>query len=90
LNETSLTKLRTAMREVITVGSGKALGSVAGKPVYGKTGTAEYGTDNPPRSHSWFAGWQGDIAFAVFIEDGGNEASLAIAAAKRFLAALNG
>jgi cell division protein FtsI/penicillin-binding protein 2 len=90
LNETALTKLRTAMREVITVGSGKALGSVAGKPVYGKTGTAEYGTDVPPRSHSWFAGWQGDYAFAVFIEDGGNEASLAVAAAKRFLAALNG
>ncbi|MCE7008157.1 hypothetical protein LWC34_35870 [Kibdelosporangium philippinense] len=89
LNAGSLEKLRTMMREVITAGSAKALNGVKGGPVSGKTGTAEYGTENPPRSHSWFTGWQGDIAFAVFVEDGGNEASLAVSAAKRFLTAVN-
>lgn len=85
LDAAAIDKLHTIMREVVTNGSGRALSSVGGGPVFGKTGTAEYGTETPPRSHSWFAGWQGDIAFAVFVEDGGNEASLALTATDRFL-----
>ena len=85
LDAAAVEKLRTVMREVVTDGSGRALNSVAGEPVFGKTGTAEYGTETPPRSHSWFTGWQGDIAFAVFVEDGGNEASLALATTEKFL-----
>ena len=30
--------------------------------IRGKTGTAEFGTDTPPKSHSWFAGVRGDLA----------------------------
>ena len=41
--------------------------------VIGKTGTAEYGTATPPRSHAWFAGVQGDVAFAVFVYDGASQ-----------------
>lgn len=85
MNEESVRALHTAMRAVVTDGSGRQLSSVRGDPVYGKTGTAEYGTETPPRSHSWFTGWRGDVAFAVFVEDGGNDVSLAIDVTERFL-----
>ncbi|PRX50422.1 cell division protein FtsI/penicillin-binding protein 2 [Prauserella shujinwangii] len=85
LDQAAVGALRTAMREVVTHGSGRELASVAGGPVHGKTGTAEYGTEQPPRSHSWFTGWQGDIAFATFVEDGGNDVAQALAVTKRFL-----
>ena len=62
--------LRTMMREVVTAGTGSALADVPGEPVYGKTGTAEY-DNNPAHTHAWFVGWQGDVAFAVFVEQGG-------------------
>ena len=42
-----------------------------GEAVHAKTGTAEYGTQNPPRTHAWMIGFRGDVAFAVVIEDGG-------------------
>ena len=65
------TALRTMMREVVTAGTGSALrGRARAAPVYGKTGTAEY-DDNPAHTHAWFVGWQGDVAFAVFVEKGG-------------------
>jgi len=62
--------LQQMMREVVTNGTGRAVANVAGGPVSGKTGTAEFGNDNPPRSHAWFVGYQGDIAFVVFVEAG--------------------
>jgi cell division protein FtsI/penicillin-binding protein 2 len=37
--------------------------------VHGKTGTAEYGTEQPPRTHAWFAGYQDDLAFAVLVAE---------------------
>ena len=55
----------------------------------GKTGTAEYGTDVPPRTHSWFAGFQGDVAVAVLVEDGGFGAEAAVHVADRFFTELN-
>ncbi|WP_216207518.1 penicillin-binding transpeptidase domain-containing protein [Amycolatopsis aidingensis] len=90
LNKDAVTKLRTGLREVITGGSGRELNSVPGEPVYGKTGTAEYGTETPPRSHSWFVGWQGDLAVATLVADGGNDVSLALTATKRFLERMPG
>ncbi|MEL7155097.1 MAG: penicillin-binding transpeptidase domain-containing protein, partial [Actinomycetota bacterium] len=41
-----------------------------GQPVSGKTGTAEFGNQVPPQSHAWFVGYQGNLAFAVFVEAG--------------------
>lgn len=61
--------LRQLMREVVLSGTGRAAASVPGAPVYGKTGTAEYGNDVPPRTHAWFIGWQGNLAFAVLVAD---------------------
>ena len=78
------------MRLVVTEGTGQVLKSTPGAPVYGKTGTAEYGADTPPKTHAWFAGWQGDVAFCVLVEDGASGGSVAAPIAKAFLTALNG
>ena len=55
----------------------------------GKTGTAEYGTAVPPRSHAWFTGFQGDLAFAVFVQDGQSSGTTAVPVASAFLTALH-
>ncbi|NLD77562.1 MAG: hypothetical protein GX643_12945 [Acidimicrobiales bacterium] len=80
--------LREMMREVVTNGTGTALAGVPGGPVHAKTGTAEYGTEDPPRSHAWIAGYQGDIAFAVVVEGGGSGGSVAGPVAADFLTRL--
>jgi cell division protein FtsI/penicillin-binding protein 2 len=66
---TAIGPLRDFARAVVTEGTAKVLAGLPGG-VAGKTGTAEYGDAKPPRSHSWFAGYRGDFAFAVFIHDG--------------------
>ncbi|MEO3746330.1 penicillin-binding transpeptidase domain-containing protein [Plantactinospora sp. B5E13] len=85
----SVEPLRTMMREVVTGGTATALRDVPGKPVYGKTGTAEY-DDNPAHTHAWFVGWQGDVAIAVFVEKGGSSSATAVPIAERFLRDLAG
>ena len=84
----SVEPLHTMMREVVTKGTAKALDDVPGKPVFGKTGTAEFkaGTEE---THAWFVGWQGDIAFAVMVEKGGAGAEAAVPVAERFLTGLD-
>ncbi|RIQ30136.1 penicillin-binding protein [Jiangella rhizosphaerae] len=62
--------LQDLMRAVVEEGSGEFLGDVPGDPVGAKTGTAEYGTESPPRTHAWMIATQGDLAVAVFVEDG--------------------
>jgi len=52
--------------------------------IRGKTGTAEFGTDTPPKSHSWFAGVRGDLAIAVFIYGGENSTTGAVPLARQF------
>jgi cell division protein FtsI/penicillin-binding protein 2 len=78
-------QLRDLMRLVVTSGTGDALKSVPGGEVYGKTGTAEYGTKTPPATRAWFVGWQGGVAFAVLVEDGQSGATVAAPLAKAFL-----
>jgi cell division protein FtsI/penicillin-binding protein 2 len=82
--------LRELMRGVVTGGTATVLASQPGMPVYGKTGTAETGVGNPPRTHAWFVGYQGDVAFAVLVADTANGFGGTTAApiAGRFLAAL--
>jgi cell division protein FtsI/penicillin-binding protein 2 len=83
-----LNTLRELMREVVTSGTGTALAGVPGQPVYGKTGTAEFGSGPHPASHAWFTGWQGDIAFGVFVQGGEFGGDTAAPIAARFLTAL--
>ncbi|MEH1101988.1 penicillin-binding transpeptidase domain-containing protein [Micromonospora sp. CPCC 205561] len=87
LKPESVEAVRAMMREVVTAGSGTALKDVPGGAVHGKTGTAEY-DNNPAHTHAWFVGWQGDVAFAVFVEKGGASTATAVPAVERFLRAL--
>jgi cell division protein FtsI/penicillin-binding protein 2 len=85
-----LDALRPMMRQVVLTGTAKAL---AGRgEVYGKTGTAEFGSNTPPDAHGWFMGYRlggpaGDIAFAVLVE-GGQSSSVAVGVTDDFLGAL--
>ena len=73
----ALPALRDMMRAVVTEGTGDVLAGVPGEPVHAKTGTAEFGTEDPPRTHAWISGYQGNLAFAVLVEDGGGGGSVA-------------
>ncbi len=78
------------MREVVT--SGTAAGQfsgVPGGPVYAKTGTAEFGSATPPLTHGWLVGWQGDVAFAAFVDTGRSGAVAAGPVVRGFLTALH-
>lgn len=78
-----LDAVRGMMREVVTDGTATLL-----KPlpdVRGKTGTAQFGDGT--RSHGWFVGYTGDLAFAVLVTDGGTSKP-AVEAAQRFLTGL--
>jgi cell division protein FtsI/penicillin-binding protein 2 len=77
------------MRRAVTDGTATDLKDVPGEDVHGKTGTAEYGSDSPPRTHSWFAGFQGDLAVAVLVEDGGFGAEAAVPVAHEFFDTIN-
>jgi hypothetical protein len=74
--------LTRMMRETVTSGSATQLSDLPG--VTGKTGTAQYGDGS--RSHGWFIGTRGDLAFAVLVVGGGTSGP-AVAAAGRFLQA---
>jgi cell division protein FtsI/penicillin-binding protein 2 len=88
LNPTVVTGLRQMMGEVVSAGTGVPA-AVPGKPqVSGKTGTAEFGSGNPPSTHAWFIGFQGDVAFAVLVEGGGVGGVVAAPVAAKFVAAL--
>ena len=78
------------MRQVVVDGTATVLGSAPGGPVHGKTGTAEHGSKNPPETHAWFVGYQGDVAFAVLVEAGKSGGTVAAPIAKRFLTNLAG
>ena len=74
-----LPQLRTMMTEVVTGGTAKQLAGFRG--LAGKTGTAEAGGGS---AHGWFVGYQGSVAFAVFVENAGSSQS-ALTAAGAFL-----
>ena len=64
------TQLRTMLRGVVTSGSGSLLADVPGPPVIAKTGTAEFERGGRLRTHAWMIAGQGDLAVAVFVEEG--------------------
>ncbi|MFI6095258.1 penicillin-binding transpeptidase domain-containing protein [Lentzea sp. NPDC051213] len=74
-----LPALRQMMGEVVTGGTARQLAGFGG--LAGKTGTAEAGGGS---AHGWFVGYQGGVAFAVFVEDAGSSQS-ALNAAAAFL-----
>ena len=75
--------LHDLMREVVTDGTGAALADVPGGPVHAVTGAAGAA---PGDADGWTVGWQGDIAFAVFVE--GGDRATAVPVAEAFLRGL--
>ncbi len=70
LTPTEAATLQELMRAVVTEGSGTFLADVPGEPVGAKSGTAQFGTEDPPRNHAWMIGVQGDLAVSVFVAEG--------------------
>ena len=85
LTAAEASQLRSLMHSVVTEGTGTNLQSLQPPAVIAKTGTAEYGTDTPPRTHAWMVGARGDLAVAVFVNDGETGAGTAGPLLKQFL-----
>jgi Penicillin binding protein transpeptidase domain/NTF2-like N-terminal transpeptidase domain len=83
LDPTVTSTLRPMMAAVVSEGTAAHVGFPPG--VYGKTGTAEYGQGSNPATHAWFAGYRGDVAFAVIVEGGGVGADASGPIANAFL-----
>lgn len=86
LTEGEAKALRTMMRAVVTDGSGRTLDSLSGPVVIAKTGTAEYGSSQPLKTHAWMIAAQGDLAVAVFVNTGQSGSKTAGPLLKKFLA----
>jgi cell division protein FtsI/penicillin-binding protein 2 len=74
------------MSAVVTMGTAKDAGLPSG--TRGKTGTAEYGPQDDLKTHAWFMGFRGDLAFAVIVEEGEGGGTVAAPVAADFLRAL--
>ncbi len=83
LKQTTVAAMHQMMREVVTDGTGKGVAAIQ-PPVSGKTGTAEHDNNDPTKTHSWFMGFRGDLAFAVFVQDGGMSTAAAVPDAGKF------
>ena len=82
--------MNALLRATVALPGATAYSSLNGLPgqIRGKTGTAEFGTDVPPKSHSWFAGVRGDLAVSVFIYGGEQSTTGAVVLAQKFFEAL--
>lgn len=79
-------RIHRMMSAVVTKGTAKDAGLPSG--TRGKTGTAEFGPQDDLKTHAWFIGFRGDLAFAVIVEEGSGGGAVAAPVAARFLRAL--
>jgi cell division protein FtsI/penicillin-binding protein 2 len=82
-----LADLQTFMRANVESGSGTAA-AAPGKVVYGKTGTAEFGSGPKLPTHAWYIGFAGDLAMAVVVNSGGVGGEVAAPIAGKFFQSL--
>ena len=75
--------LKTMMAAVVS--SGTAAGQGLPPGTHAKTGTAEFGTANPPQTHAWLIGFRGDVAFAAFVNVGPAGGTVAAPLVAKFL-----
>ena len=61
--------LRQMMGDVVA--SGTAAGTGLPSTTHAKTGTAQYYTGGKLRTDAWLMGYDGDLAFAVVVQDSG-------------------
>ncbi|HEU4999477.1 MAG TPA: penicillin-binding transpeptidase domain-containing protein [Lapillicoccus sp.] len=80
--------LQSMLGAVVSEGSGALLASEG--VTAAKTGTAEYGTANPPLTHAWMVAAKGDLAVAVYVEKGDSGSKTAGPLLKSFLEAYSG
>ncbi|HLQ81941.1 MAG TPA: penicillin-binding transpeptidase domain-containing protein, partial [Bacillota bacterium] len=74
--------LQAMMGAVVKSGSGRSLGKLV---TGAKTGTAEYGTKKPPKTHAWMMAYTSDLAIAVLVTDGRSGSGSAGPLIKQFL-----
>jgi cell division protein FtsI/penicillin-binding protein 2 len=84
LDPSVVASLHTLMTSVEAPG-GTAAGAGLPAGVFGKTGTAEYGSGANPPTHAWFIGFDADLAFAVFVYGGGTGGVVAAPIAAKML-----
>lgn len=79
--------LRQMLRGVVTTptGTGAGLASLPGPPVMAKTGTAEFQNGSVTATHAWMMAAQGDLAVAVFVNEGQTGAGVAGPLLSKFL-----
>jgi cell division protein FtsI/penicillin-binding protein 2 len=85
-------QLREAMRAVVAEGSGALLDPLPGE-VGAKTGTAEHGepgADGDLSTHAWMIAFSGDLAVAVFVDEGESGSRTAGPLLEAFLRAADG
>jgi cell division protein FtsI/penicillin-binding protein 2 len=75
------------LRGVVTGGSGSFLLDVPGPPVIAKTGTAEFEKGGRLRTHAWMIAARGDLAVAVFVDEGSSGSGTAGPILEQFLRA---
>ena len=80
--------LQGMLRGVVTSGSGSFLADVPGPPVIAKTGTAEFEKDGRLLTHAWMIAAQGDLAVAVFVDEGSSGSGTAGPLLEQFLRAV--
>lgn len=80
--------LQAMMGAVVSEGSGRVLADVG--VTLAKTGTAEYGTQTPLRTHAWMVAGRGDLAVVAYVEDGVSGSQSAAPLVKAFLQAFSG
>jgi len=86
ISKSVLDVVREGMRETVVSGTARTLGDLPVEAA-GKTGTAEFGTED--KTHSWFIAFapydKPEIAIAVLVEGGGEGNSAALPVAKEAL-----
>lgn len=70
LSEEEADALTELLEGTVDVGTLDGMESFPGEHVYAKTGTAEVGSGDDMYAHTWVIAFQGDLAVAIFVEDG--------------------
>ncbi|MEP9363100.1 penicillin-binding transpeptidase domain-containing protein [Nocardioides sp. CN2-186] len=79
--------LKSMLRGVVTSGSGRGLLDLPGPPAIAKTGTAEFEKNGKTLTHAWMVAAQGDLAVAVFVDEGASGSGTAGPILEQFLRA---